>query len=114
MLEIAGGQGLEGRQAGLEGAGRARAYCAARRRGAPGLDRPVIYYLFQAGAGWTVCSGARAATLSYCERSRVVFVFVGFLNEVQDLFVLADLVVDQCGGLFSCAGAGRQGARFDA
>ena len=114
MLGLAGRQGAEGRQAGLAGERRARAYCAARRRGAPGKFWTVIYYLFHAGAGWTVCSGARPATLFYCERSRVVFVLVGFLNEVQDLFVLADLVVDQCGGVFSCAGAGGQGARFDA
>ena len=36
MLDIAGGQGMEGRQAGFAGAGRARAYGAARGRGAPG------------------------------------------------------------------------------
>ena len=114
MLEIAGGQGMEGRQAGFAGEKRARAYCAARRRGAPGRFWTVICYLFQAGAGWAVFSGARPATLFYCERSRVVFVLVGFLNEVQDLFVLADLVVDKSGGVFSCAGAGGQGARFDA
>ena len=112
---MAGGQGAEGRQAGFAGAGRARAYCAARRRGASGLDRPVICYLFQAGAGWAVFSGARPATLFYCERSRVVFVFVGFLNEVQDLFVLADLVVENRGGVFSVAGADvGEGARLDA